>query len=83
MIRATAHHIDFGEEGGECPDGGRLARAALTEHQYPTYARVDRGDGQRALHIILTDNRGERISDAHVGPLLSLRGFSCDLTLKV
>jgi hypothetical protein len=51
------------EESGEGADGGGLGGAAMPEDENPTYRRVDRGQQDGPLHLILPDNRREGEGD--------------------
>ena len=58
-VAATIDDDDLRQDGGESPDGGRLARAAVAQHQNAADTRIDRRHRQRQLHLVLADDRTE------------------------
>jgi hypothetical protein len=48
-------------------DRRRLAGATIAEHKHATDGRLDRGDQESLLHLLLADDRRERKRDAHAG----------------
>lgn len=64
-VPTAVHHQHRGEEGGEGADGGRLGGATMAEDQHPTDGRVDRGEEDRPLHLVLPDDGREGEGDTH------------------
>ena len=60
------------QQRGQRAHGGRLAGAPVAEHQHAADARVDGGDHQRQLHLVLGDDRGKREHDGHARQLLRI-----------
>ncbi len=51
---------DRRQKRGERAHRRRLARPPIAEHHHPADPRIDRGDQQRLLHLVLADDRGKR-----------------------
>lgn len=62
-VAAARDHGHGREEGGEGADGGGLSGPAMSEDENPTYSRVDRGQQDGPLHLILPDDRREGEGD--------------------
>ena len=70
-VAAPIDHRHRGEEGGEGADRGGLGGPAMAEDQHPTDGRVDRGEEDGPLHLVLTDDGREGEGDTHQ---MGLRG---------
>ena len=59
VVAAADHRAHLRQQRGQRAHRGGLAGAAVTEHQHAADARVDRGDQDRELHLVLADDGGE------------------------
>ena len=57
--------LHLGQERSEATHGRRLARAAVAEDQDAADRRIDGGQHQGELHLVLSDNGGKWIGRAH------------------
>ena len=68
-VAAALDGLHFRQQRAERADRGRLAGASVAEDEDATDRRVDGGDQDAELHVVLSDNGGKRIGH---GPLFAL-----------
>jgi hypothetical protein len=63
-VRAALNLPDWRKQIGQCANGGRLTRPAMTHNDDTTDVRVNDAQQQREFHLLLADDPRERIDDA-------------------
>ena len=77
IVRASRHHGHSRQQAGQRAHGGRLAGAAVAEHQDAAHRRVGGGDQQRLFHFVLADDGGKRKGLPHQAAVRRGSGRSC------
>ena len=61
---ASLDDLLLGQQPGERPHGRGLSGALLTADQYAADGGIDRVQDEGQLHLVLADDRGERVGVA-------------------
>ena len=61
------HHLQRREEARKCANGSGLRGASVSEDEDPADGRIHGGEAEGKLHLLLPDDRGDRIEIGQAG----------------